>query len=108
MAVLLYNNDWAKKSPRAASEFMVAYVKASRDMLDAIAGGKSRPEIVEILTKHTRVKDKALYDRMHKDSPRDQQEWYVKAGLVPKKIDVDGMVDDRYVRYAIEKLGVHR
>ena len=118
VAVLLYNNDWAKRSPRAANEFMVAYVKASRDMLDAIAG-KGRPEIVEILTKHTRVKDKALYDRMHwghvdpngavnRDSLRDQQEWYVKAGLVPKKIDVDGIVDDRYVRYAVEKLGQAR
>ncbi len=32
----------------------------------------------------------------------------MRAGLVPKKIDVDGMVDDRYVKHAVEKLGVQR
>jgi NitT/TauT family transport system substrate-binding protein len=118
VAVLLYNNDWARKNPRVATEFMAAYLKGARDMVDAMAG-KNRAEIVDILVKHTRVKDRALYERMHwgyvdpngailKQSVRDQQDWYARQGLVPRKADLDEIIDERYVKAAIEKLGVYR
>jgi NitT/TauT family transport system substrate-binding protein len=119
VAVLFYNTDWARKNPRVANEFMTAYVKAARDLLEAWNRGRNRAEIVDILIKHTRVKDRALYDRMHwghvdpngailKESLRDQQEFYARLGQVPKKVDIDEMLDDRYVKYALEKLGAQR
>jgi len=119
IAVLFYNDDWAKKNPRVANEFMVAYIKASRDMMQAWNRGKNRTEIVDILIKHTRVKDRALYEKMHwghvdpngdiiRDSIRDQQEFFAKLGQVPKKVDIDAIIDDRYVKYALQKLGVQK
>ena len=119
IAILFYNDDWAKKNPRVANEFMVAYIKASRDMMQAWNRGKNRAEIIDIMIKYTRVKDRALYDRMHwchvdlngeilKDSIRDQQEFFAKLGQVPKKVDIDAIIDDRYVKYALQKLGVQR
>ena len=119
IAVLFYNEDWAKKNPRVANEFMVAYLKASRDMLEAWNRGRNRAEIVDIMIKHTRVKDRALYDRMHwgyvdpngvilKDSVRDQQEFFAKLGSIPKKVEIDAMIDVSYVNYALEKLGVQK
>jgi len=119
IAVLFYNDDWAKKNPRAANEFMVAYIKASRDMMQAWNRGKNRAEIIDIMVKHTRVKDRALYDKMHwghvdpngeilKDSIRDQQEFFAKLGQVPKMVDIDAIIDARYVKYALQKLGVQR
>ena len=119
VSALLYNSDWAKKSPKAAQEFAVAYLQALRDFHDAMYGGKNRAEVVDILVKNTRVKDRALYDRMHwghadpagaisKESLRDQQDWYVKQGLVPKKVDIDEVVDERFMKYALEQLGPHK
>jgi NitT/TauT family transport system substrate-binding protein len=118
VAVLFYNDDWAKKNPRTANEFLTAYLKGARDLVEAV-GGRNRKEIVDILIKHTRVKDPALYDRMHwgfvdpngailRESLRDQQEFYVRQGTVPKAIDIEGMLDERYLKYAIEKLGMHK
>ena len=116
VAVVLYNRDWAEKNPRAARDFMVAYIRASRDYHDAMYGGKTRPEVIEILMKRTPVKDRALYDRMQwghidpngtvgKESLREQQDWYARQGLVPKKVDIDEIVDERYIKYAVEQLG---
>ena len=117
VAVILYNKDWAEKNPRAARDFMVAYIRAARDFHDAVYGEKTRAEVIDILIKRTRVKDKAMYDRMQwgyidpngvvgKESLREQQDWYAKQGSVPKKVDIDEIVDDRYVKYAVEQLGV--
>jgi NitT/TauT family transport system substrate-binding protein len=116
VAVVFYNDDWAKKNPRVANEFMVAYLKACRDLMDAWNGGKNRGEIIDILIKHTRVKERALYDRMHwthvdtngailKQSLIDQQEYWAQQGQIPKKIEIDKVIDERYVRYAVQKLG---
>jgi len=117
VAAVLYNKDWAEKNPRAARDFMVAYIRAARDHHDAMYGGKKQAEVIDILIKRTRVKDRALYGRMQwghidpngtvgKESLREQQDWYVKQGSVPKKADIDEIVDDRYVKYAVEQLGV--
>ena len=119
VAVLFYNDDWGRKNARAANEFMIAYVKGSRDLMEAWGGGRNRAEVVNIMIKHTRVKDPALYERIHwgyvdpngtvlKQSLRDQQDFYARQGQVPTKVDIDRIVDERYLKNAIEKLGVHK
>ena len=119
IAVLFYNDDWAKKNPRVANEFMVAYIQGSREMMQAWNGGKNRAEVIDIMVKNTRVKDKALYEKMHwgyvdpnglllKDSIRDQQDFFAQLGQVPKKVDIDSIIDERYVKYALGKLGVQK
>jgi len=119
VSVLLYNSEWAKKNGKLANDFAVAYLRAARDFHDAMYGGKNRTEVIDILVRNTRVKDKALYDRMHwghmdpngvvsRDSIKDQQEWWLRQGTVTKRIDVDDLVDDRYLKYAVEQLGPHR
>jgi len=120
VAVVLYNTVWADKHPAAAQGFMNAYIRGSRDYVEASRGpGKTRDEVIDVLIKHTRLKDKALYERMRwnypdpngvivKESLRDQQEWHAKEGSVPKKVDIDAIVDEQYVRRAVQKLGVHK
>jgi NitT/TauT family transport system substrate-binding protein len=119
VSVLLYNADWAKRSPKLAQDFAVAYLRAARDFHDAMYGGTNRAEVVDVLVRNTRVKDRALYDRMHwghmdpngvvvRESIKDQQEWWLRQGTVTRRIDVDELVDDRYVKYAVEQLGPHR
>jgi len=119
VAVVLYNEDWAKKNPRVASDFMVAYLKGAREFVSAINGGPNRAEMIDLLIRNTRLKDRATYDRMHwgyidpngvilKDSLQNQIDWYAQQGMISRKIDVDTIVDERYVKFALDKLGVQR
>jgi NitT/TauT family transport system substrate-binding protein len=119
VAVVLYNEEWAQKNPRAANEFMAVYLKGAREFVSAINGGPNRAEMIDLLTRNTRVKDRALYERMHwgyidpngvilKESLQDQVDWYSRQGMVTRQIDVNTIVDERYVRFALEKLGRHR
>jgi len=119
VAVVLYNEDWARKNPRAANEFMAVYLKGAREFVSAVNGGPNRAELIDVLIRNTRVKDRPLYDKMHwgyidpngvllKESLRDQIDWYARQGMITKRIDVESIIDERYVRYALEKLGALR
>jgi ABC-type nitrate/sulfonate/bicarbonate transport system substrate-binding protein len=119
VSVLLYNAEWAKKTPKVANDFAVAYLRAARELHDAMYGGKNRAEVVDILVRNTRVKDKALYERMHwghidpngvlgRESIKEQQEWWLRQGSVTRRVDIDDLVDESFVKYAVEQLGPHR
>jgi NitT/TauT family transport system substrate-binding protein len=116
IAVILMNKEWMDKNFKLAGDFTLAYFKGLRDVYDAMMGGPARAEVVDILTRHTGVKEKALYDRMQwgymdpnghvqRDSLREQQDWHAKQGTVPKKVNIDEIVDERLVEYAIGQLG---
>jgi sulfonate transport system substrate-binding protein len=36
------------------------------------------------------------------------QQWYMKQGLVKKAADIDKLVDDSYVEYALKALGEYK
>lgn len=115
-SVVFFNKDWADKSPEVAKNFMVAYIKAARYYYDAMVGKANRAEVINILTRHTRVKDKSLYDLMRwsaqdpngtilAQSIEDTQEWLFRNGLLKQKVKVEDMVDETYLKYAINLLG---
>lgn len=119
VAVLFYNKDWAEKNPQVAKDFMVAYLKSLRAHYEALVPGKIRDEVVEITTRHTPIKDKATIHKMRwsfadpngtvgKESIKDQQEWYFRNGFVPKKADIDQLIDESYLKYALDILGPYR
>lgn len=116
VSVILYSKTWMDKQPDQAKAFTVAYLKGVRDYYDAMKGGPKRAEVIEICTKYTSLKDKAVYDKIQWsymdpnavisfDGLQDQQEWYSKQGFVSKKANLDGMVDKRFLSYALDKLG---
>lgn len=120
VAVTFYNKDWADKNPQLAKDFMVAYIKGVRlrHAGMVLKEPKARAEVIGVMIKYTRIKDRALHERMQdfatdpngvvlKESLREQQDWYVKQGSVPKKVNIDELVDEQYVKYAIEQLGVY-
>ncbi len=48
--------------PDSANRFMVSYVKGQRDYNDALKqGGKGIEGIIDIMIKHTRMKNRKLY-----------------------------------------------
>jgi NitT/TauT family transport system substrate-binding protein len=116
VSVLLYSKEWADKNTDQAKAFTVAYLKGVRDYYDAMKGGPKRAEVVAICAKYTSLKDKALYDKIQwsymdpnaeisMPGLADQQNWYAKQGFVAKKADLQGMIDSRFIDYALQKLG---
>ena len=116
VSVILYSKQWTDENPDQAKAFTVAYLRGVRDYYDAMKGGKERAAVVDILTKYTRLKDKPVYDQMQwsymdpnaelsKASLVDQQDWYARYGAVKKKVDIDKMIDTRFIDYALGRLG---
>lgn len=119
VAAIFFNRDWAEKNPEVARNFAVAYLKGAREYMEAASGGKNRKDVVDIITKYTVIKDKALFDKIQwgyidpngkilKEAIKDMQEWFIRHGIVTQKADVDAYVDDSYARYALERLGPYR
>ena len=116
VSVVLYSKGWTDKDPEQAKAFTLAYLKGVRDYVDAMKGGSKRAEVVDICVKYTSLKDKAMYDKIQWsymdpnaeisfEGLRDQQDWYAKQGYVSNKANLEGVVDQRFLHYALEKLG---
>lgn len=121
VAVVLYAPHMRREKVELGRRFMVAYLKGVRDFNDGFfkkQAGKRR-EVIAALAKHTPVKDLALYDKMvmpwldpngtvNRQSLRFDQEWYAQNGFVTTRVNLSLVVDDRFVLYALQRLGRYR
>lgn len=100
----------------AGNRFVLAYIKGIRDYTDAFLKNKGKKEIVDALAKNTAVKDPALYDKMampgfNPDGYADSKavDWALKywmsTGELKETLEIDKVIDNRYVDNAIQKLG---
>lgn len=116
VSVSLFSKEWATANPEAARNFMVGFLKSVRYWYEAVNKGKNRDEVIDIMMKHTAVKERELYDKMHlsyidpnlsfsKESLKDQQEWYIRNKMMTERADIDKMHEPAYLNYALEKLG---
>lgn len=115
--VLTLSPVLADKQPEAARRFVTARLRGIRDYYRAIQqndGG--RDEIVQILIKHTPIKDPNLYGRLltspvDPNSPlaerplNELQDYYLKTGAVQQRVDVRQVADPSYTDYALQRLG---
>ena len=116
VSVILYSKGWIDRAPDDVRAFTLAYLQAARDYYDAMRGGPQRAEVVDILAKHTTMKNKALYDRIEWSymdpnaqisiaSLEDQEKWYQSRGQLDKPVTVASMIDPRFLDEALGKLG---
>jgi NitT/TauT family transport system substrate-binding protein len=118
VAVLTYGPRFVAENPDAGRRFMAAYLRAVRLYNDAFAKHTPgvRDEMVQILIKHTPVKDAALYDRMvypylnpnghvNLDSIKADFEWFRARGYIEGRIDVDSVIDHSFADHAVGRLG---
>jgi len=119
IGVVMTNSDWAATNQDVLNRFMIAWIQGAREYTRAERGGPNRSEITDILVKHSRVKDRALYAKMKwvnmspngelfVDSIRDVQSWYKANGYLDREVPVERMVDLSYARRAVERLGPFR
>ncbi|MCM3744443.1 ABC transporter substrate-binding protein [Sporosarcina luteola] len=96
--------------------FMAAYLKGVRDYNDAFFKGEGKEEIVDIMVKHTALKDPELWDkvnvtgldpdgRMFVDDIKKQYETYKANGAILGDIDFDKAVDTSLAEEAVEIIG---
>ena len=118
-AVIYYSPIFMEKYPEQAKGFMVAYVKGLRDYNDAFEKNKGKDKIIKILTKHTKIKDAAIYGKVvpvglspdgmvNVLSLKQDAQWYHEKGYVKKLPDVDKIVDLSYARHAVKVLGPYK
>jgi NitT/TauT family transport system substrate-binding protein len=117
LAVLLYGPAFAEQRADVARRFTVAYLRGVRDYYRAFFGdGVGRGEILELQTHITPIKDVALLARVaptwldpdgavNVDSLRASMQWLHERGDLAVDVDVDRMVDMRFVDYALGRLG---
>jgi ABC-type nitrate/sulfonate/bicarbonate transport system substrate-binding protein len=110
----LYSPEFARTE--AARRWMVAYLKGVRDYNDAFTKNQGRDDVIDVLTRHTPVKDASLYTQMgyayidpngHVDqqSLAEQLEWYLQQGQVTGTVDLSQMMDRTFVDHAMQRLG---
>ncbi|WP_167784894.1 ABC transporter substrate-binding protein [Ramlibacter rhizophilus] len=107
------------KRPEAADKFMVAYLKGARFYNDALSGKVPRDDLVQILTRHTSVKDPELYKKMafpgiHPDGKlntagmAEDVKWWTANGRMKEEVKLSDIVDASYAERAKKTLDASR
>jgi NitT/TauT family transport system substrate-binding protein len=115
----LYSADFSRNQNDAGRRWMIAYLRGARDWTDAFDKRRGYDEVVDILTRATSVKDKALYERIVSSAmdPNGRlnvaslvaaQDWFAANGFIPQKVDVPALIDMQFVDYAVGVLGEYR
>jgi len=115
-AAIFYSEKFITEHPDLAQRWMNAYLRGLRDYNDAFFHNKDFDEIVKILIKWTKVKDAALYRKMvpvglspdgalNIQSLRQDAQWMHDHGYVKKPVDINQIVDTRWIEAALKKLG---
>ncbi len=119
IAVMLASPQFVKEKNEAAKRFMVAYAKGVRDYNDAFVKGIKKDEIIDIMVKHTELKDKELWQKVkvtglnpdvyaNKDGIAADLKWYTDNGHFKGKADMNKLVDHSLADFAIKLLGNYK
>jgi len=118
-AVIFMSPVFMEKHPKEAQGWVTAYIKGLRDYNDAYEKGKDKNEIINILTKYTRIKDASVYEKaypvgLHPEgdlnvtSLKNDAKWFYDHGYVKKLPEIDKIVDLSLVKKAREILGPYQ
>jgi len=116
---LVYHTSIERLGPQVGERFMVAYLRGVRDYLNAFEYGIDQDAIIDVLARETVMKDPTAY-RTTKYSWIDPNgvvnpaiiqadaDLYYQLGVVTSALDLGGMFDDRYQRFAVQYLGEYQ
>ena len=116
IAASFVNTDWAAKNKDAMRRFFVAYLRATREYCVAYHGGPNRREVMEIALKNGLDQSiesiekniwtgRSMRGEANMASVMDQQDWYLKNGMVEKAAPPEKVYTTEYIDYANQKLG---
>ncbi len=118
---LFYSDAFIRNRPAAAEKFMTGFLRGQRYFYDAVVKKKeSLDSVVDIVAKYSRAGDRKLLrlglsvteltpnGEMDLKEIQDDQEWYFQKGLIKNKVDVNKLVDLRFLQSATQSLGTYR
>lgn len=116
IALVLGSPNFMNVEQDVSLRFMAAYLKGVRDYNDAFMKDIEKDEIIEIMTKHTALKDPALWDKvqvtgldpngkMFVDDILKQYDTYKANGAIRGDIDFDKAIDTSITEKAVETIG---
>lgn len=117
-AILVFGSSLTTK-PDVANRFMTAYIKSLRDYNDAFFKNKGKQEMINILCQYSVIKDPALYEKMFptglnpdgylrmKGIEMDLA-WYRENNLLKSDLQLQDVVDNSFVDFAIKTLGKYQ
>jgi NitT/TauT family transport system substrate-binding protein len=118
---LFYSDAFIRSRPTVAEKFMAGFLKGQRYFYDVVVKKKESLDIVvDIVAKYSRAGDRKLLrlglsvteltpnGEMDLKEIQDDQDWYFQRGLIKTKIDVNKMVDLRFLQSAVQILGMYR
>jgi len=116
IAASFVNTDWAAKNKDLLRGFFTAYLRATRDYCVAYHGGPNRREVIDIALKNgldrsVEAIEKNIWTGRNMNgaanmaSVLDQQDWYVKGGMVGKAQPASKLYTSEYIDEANKRLG---
>jgi NitT/TauT family transport system substrate-binding protein len=114
--LIMYSPTMTTQRQEVGKRFMVGYLRALRDYQAAFNEGQDLDGVITILTKHTTIKDPAVYRKivvpafspngeMNVQSIKDLQQWYVDNGFVQNPVQLDEFFDTSYLEYGLSVVG---
>lgn len=119
-AILAYAPDFAEKDRDAANRWMVAFLRGTRDFVDAFEYGKGDKEsIIGYAMKYIKINDRSVFDtvqfpdfrsdgRIYSESMVRDQDWWFDHGELKQKIDMSKILDYSFVDAAQKTLGPYQ
>lgn len=116
IALVLGSPQFMNVEQDVSLRFMAAYLKGVRDYNDAFMKGINKDEIIEIMTKHTALKDADLWEKVYVtgldpngamfiDDIYAQYEAYKNNGAIQGEVDLEKAIDTSMTEKAIEIIG---
>jgi len=116
IAMVLGSPQFMNKEQDVSLRFMSAYLKGVRDYNDAFVKDQGKDEIIEIMMKHTALKDPALWEKvnvtgldpdgkMFIDDIKKQYDMYKSNGAIRGDVDFDKAIDTSITEKAVETIG---
>lgn len=115
-AVIFYNTQWARTHSEDAQRWMVAYLRALRYYNEALRNRQVRDDVITIMTGHTPIKDRAVWDKMIWPglNPNgavtvrtilDYERWLLNERQITEFVVPGRFVDSSYLEHAVSVLG---
>ncbi|CDQ20552.1 ABC transporter substrate-binding protein [Halobacillus karajensis] len=116
IAMVLGSPDFIEKETDVSLRFMAAYLKGIRDYNDAFLYDEGLDEVIDIMTKHTALKDPEIWKKvgvtgldpngeMFVDDIKKQFDMYDANGAISGDIDFDKAVDTSLSEEVIDLIG---
>jgi NitT/TauT family transport system substrate-binding protein len=115
-SVIIMNTDWAAKNPMAAGKYFLATQRAVREYCQAYHMSSNRQEVADILIKTGMESRRDVIDKypwpsrningiVDEQSIMDIQDFYVRNGIVSRRLQYQQLVTESYMRYSNINLG---